>query len=307
MPPILNFVTPALALKYFSLCFLAVTGALQIAAGRRGIEGLSLLPASFRFWQVLLGLALIAGSFAIFFAITPEVFTPGLAGSELIFLFGCGGIASLLFTLTIAEVRGGSHFPPLPPDAEEELTDGKVALFGGRPGEGVDFCLIPDPWEPFSLDRLARFLANSGRKVAVLHWTSIPDYEAALGFPALAMEKCKPRTIVGHRAGGNIALRLALGSGVKAIAIAPFTKAEEAEPGLNWLEESGIFTAWKRLRGRKKLIEELLPLQKVPNSVIIPPEGEIKPWRILQDEVILRSVVDKILKEGTGDERLPQS
>ena len=306
MPPILNFVTPALALKYFSLCFLAITGALQIAAGRRGIEGLSLLPASFRFWQVLLGLTLIAGSFALFFVITPEVFTPGLAGSELIILFGCGGIASLLFTLAIAEVRGKSCFSPIAPDAEEELIEGKIALFGGKRSEGLDFCLIPDPWEPFSLDSLARRLANLGYKAAVLRWTSIPDYEAALGFPAMALEKYKARVLIGHRAGGNIALRLALGSGVKAIAIAPFTKAEEAEHGLNWLEESGILTAWRRLRGRKRLIEEFLPLQTTPHSVIIHPEVEIKPWRMLLDEKILHTVVDKIIREGAVDKGLPQ-
>ncbi len=298
MPPILNFVTPALALKYFSLCFLAITGALHIAAGRRGIEGLSLLPASFRFWQVLLGLTLIAGSFALFFIITPEVFTPGLAGSELIILFGCGGIASLLFTLAIAELKEKNRFSPIAPDAEEELTEGKIAFFGGKPGEGLDFCLIPDPWEPFSLDSLARRLADSGHKVAVLHWTFLPDYEAALGFPALALEKYKARTIVGHRAGGNIALRLALGNReVKAIAIAPFTEAEEAEPGLSWLEESGIFTAWKRLRGRRKFIEGFLPFQTSPNSVIISPEGETKPWRMLLDEKILRSVVEAALRQ----------
>ncbi len=304
MPPLLNFVTPALTLKYFSLCFLAITGALQIVAGKRGIEGLSLFPASFHFWQLFLGLILIAGSFALFFAITPEVFTPGLAGSELIILFGCGGIASLLFTLAIAEVRGRNSFSPTVPDAEEELPGGKVALFGGNPGESLDFCLIPDPWEPFSLDSLARRLADSGYKAAVLHWPSIPDYEAALGFPALALEKYKARTLIGYRAGGNIALRLALGSGVKAIAIAPFTKAEEAEPGLSWLEESGILTAWKRLRGRKKLIEELLPLQTPPDSIIISPEQGIKPWRMLLDEGTIRSVAGKILREGTGDKGL---
>ncbi|MCS7286490.1 MAG: hypothetical protein RMK30_05980 [Anaerolineae bacterium] len=295
MPPILNFVSPALALKYFALCFLSITGAIQIAAGRRGIEGLSLLPFSFRSWQIFLGFALICGSFALFFAITPEVFLPGLAGSELMILFGAGGIAALAFSMIIAELRGGNRFPPVLPDAEESLPGGKVAFFGGKPGEEVDCCLVPDPWEPFSMDLLARRLASSGHKVAVLHWQKVPDEKSALDFPVLALEKLGTKSLLGHRAGGNIVLRIASeNTEVKAIALAPFTSVEEAMPGLGWLEEGGIFTAWKRLRGRENLIKALLQAEMPSGVLTIGPDDEVKPWGMVLSER-LANLVDSYL------------
>ncbi len=302
MPPILNFVSPALALKYLALCFLTITGAIQIAAGRREIEGLSLFPASIRLWQVLLGFALISGSFAIFFLITPEVFTPGLAGSELMILFGCGGILALAFSLAVAEIRGSGRFPRLAPDAEESLGEGKLAFFGAKPGEKVEFCLVPDPWEPFSLDLLARRLAGRGYRVAVLHWESMPDDKIALGLPALAVEKLKPGTLVGHRAGGNIILYLASeNEKVRAIALAPFTSPEEAAPGLGWLEEAGIFTAWKRLRGREKFLKAFLPVAAPHNADIINPDtAGSKPWGMaLKEETLGFLTLPPERKEGT--------
>lgn len=294
MPPILNFVSPALALKYLGLCFLSITGALQIVAGKRGIEGLSLFPSSLRLWQIIIGLILITGSFAIFFIITPEVFTPGLAGSELMILFGCGGILALAFSTTVAELRGSLHFYPIPPDAEEDLREGKAAFFGTKPGEKIDFCLIPDPWEPFSLDFLAHQLANSGFKVVVLHWQAIPDEISAIAFPALALEKYGAKIILGHRMGGNIALHLASqNSRVKAIAIAPFPNLEEARPGIRWLIEGGILTAFKRLRRRDRIVKALLPVEIPTNSVIINPETEDRPWGMVLNEGIVNICKDK--------------
>ncbi len=296
MPPILNFVSPALALKYLTLCFLTVTGAIQIAAGRREIQGLSLFPYSFRSWQVLMGLLLIAGAFAVFFAITPEVFIPGLAGSELMTLFGCGGLIALAFSATIAELRGDNRFPPFAPDAEESMVGGTAALFGAKPGEKVEFCLVPDPWEPFSLDSIARRLADLGHKVAVLHWQAIPDGETALGYLNQALEKFNPEVIVGHRAGGNIVLRLASDNRkVKVIALAPFTTLEEAKPGLGWLEEGGILTAWRRLRGRYELLKHFIPVAVPPNADIINPDN--KPWGMVLSEGVAEDVLRRT-KEG---------
>lgn len=289
MPPILNFVSPALALKYLGLCFLSITGALQIVAGKRGIEGLSLFPSSLRLYQVTIGLALIAGSFAFFFIITPEVFTPGLAGSELMILFGCGGILALAFSTTVAELRGNQRFRPILPDAEESLTEGKVAFFGTKAGEKVDLCLIPDPWEPFSLDFLARRLASSGHRVAVLHWQAIPDEISAIAFPALALGKYGAKMAFGHRVGGNIALHLASqNSQIKAVAIAPFLSLEDARPGLRWLREGGIFTAFRRLRKREGLVKALLPVEIPTNSVIINPETGVNPWGMVLTEEIVK-------------------
>ena len=269
MPPLFNFISLGLFLKYLGLCFFSVIGAIQVAAGGRGIEGLSLLPASLRRWQMPGGVALILASFAVFFAITPEVFTPGLAGAELVTLFGLGGFLALIFVLAVAQVREGLQAQGIRPDEVFPLPQCEGALYGLSSEANKALCLIPDPQEPLLLDGMASRLAREGFLVMVLHWKQPPGFEATMGVLALAVEHLmKDRGIgwvglVGHRLGGDIALRY-MGEDEElktAVAIAPFLEPEKLEPGLEWLEETGFIRAWRRFQGKEETLRELAPLR----------------------------------------------
>ena len=322
MPALFNFVSLGLTLKYLGLCFFSVLGALQIVAGRRDIEGLSLLPVSLRRWQALLGAGLIVVAFAVFFAITPEVFIPGLAGAELITLFGIGALAALLFTLGVAQVRWKPSWVCVQPRETLELPGCDGVLLPPASGGEKALCLVPDPAEPCLLDPLGERLAAVGFSVLILRWKEPLDFEGALGVLALAMRELAQKRglrwvgVVGHRLGGDIALRFTgEDEEVKAvIAIAPFLDPANAEPGMEWLEEAPILTSHRRLQGKGEMLRELAPVKhlgeledrpcliiadsigvipalgKRPNLRIVRVEGH--PWRL----ALSKPVVDLVLE-----------
>ena len=273
MPALFNFISPWLTLKYLSLCFFSVLGVLQIVAGRRDIEGLSLLPASLRRWQIPLGVILAIAAFAVFFAVTPEVFTPGLAGAELITLFGVGAVLALLFALAIAQLRWKPPAACIQAPESVELPGCEGVFWGSKPGGGAGqaraLCLVPDPAEPCLLDELGRRLAQAGFSALILRWREAPDFEGALGTLALAMRALSRERgfrwvgLVGHRLGGDIALRFAgEDEEVKAVvAVAPFLDSKNLEPGLAWMKEAPILSAHRRLRGKARLLRELAPVE----------------------------------------------
>lgn len=88
---------PAITQNYFLLCFLACLGTLQWSAARQRKPALSWLgPWGLGRLGKGAGLLLVAGSLSWFFAATPGLFTPGLAGGELSSLFVGGGLSALL-------------------------------------------------------------------------------------------------------------------------------------------------------------------------------------------------------------------
>jgi hypothetical protein len=103
---VLYFVETYFAIHYLTLAFVASLGTLQIVATRHGLRGLSLvgLPR-WPGWGYGLGDTLITGGFAWFFLTTPNVLSPGPAGSELLLLMGLGGAGALTFTLAWASIR----------------------------------------------------------------------------------------------------------------------------------------------------------------------------------------------------------
>ncbi|MCK6624134.1 MAG: hypothetical protein L6R45_03040 [Anaerolineae bacterium] len=87
---------PTITQNYFFLCFVAVLGTLQWAAARNRKPAISLLgPRGLGRVGQSVGAFLICASFSWFFAATPGLFTPGLAGGELSTLFAAGGLSAL--------------------------------------------------------------------------------------------------------------------------------------------------------------------------------------------------------------------
>ena len=101
----LHFVSARLALSYLLLCILTCMGVLQIQAIRHRLAGVSLWGGrGSREWGYVTGFLLIAGPFIGFYAFTPGLFVPGLAGSELVLLFASGAILALVITLSAASL-----------------------------------------------------------------------------------------------------------------------------------------------------------------------------------------------------------
>ena len=101
--PVLYFVETYFAIHYLILAFVASLGTLQLVATHYGLRGLSLIGRTR--WGYVLGSALVAGGFIWFFLTTPNVLSPGPAGSELMLLMGFGTAGALASTLIWASIR----------------------------------------------------------------------------------------------------------------------------------------------------------------------------------------------------------
>ena len=97
-------VYPKIAQNYFILCFIVSLGILQWSAARNRWLSLSMLGNWGIAWRgKTAGILLIIGGFSWFFAFTPGLFEPGLAGGELSPLFGLAGVSALITTRLSAE------------------------------------------------------------------------------------------------------------------------------------------------------------------------------------------------------------
>jgi hypothetical protein len=97
---------PLITRNYFLLCFVACLGTLQWAAARNHKPALSLLGRRGLGWPgTVLGAGLVGGGFGWFFAATPGLFRPGLAGGELSTLFVLAG----LLALAVSRLAGGGR------------------------------------------------------------------------------------------------------------------------------------------------------------------------------------------------------
>ncbi len=83
-----------LARNYLVFAFVACLGALQVARARR--DG-----TSYAF-----GIAILVGASLGFYALAPELLTPGPAGGEMTFLFGGAAVLAVAFTRLAAGVYG---------------------------------------------------------------------------------------------------------------------------------------------------------------------------------------------------------
>ena len=279
----LNFVTVELAAHYFFLAFLAILGVLQLVAARHKLTGLSLRGARNPALGYLLGAALTAGGFVWFFATTPEVFVPGLAGSELVILFGAAGICALTFTLIASSaLQGFQHRERAALKAKGHFRHEAVSwqqLRGtlylpdeetGQPRAAI--CALPDPSEgTLSPPPLVADLVEAGFIVLAIDWGPEGEirYPAMLSLLPSAVAYLTRRNevnperigVLGVGLGGDLAIRSAATDQQIAavLALAPFLDQANTQPGLSILKELSYLEAlrWASFRKRGKLVAEL--------------------------------------------------
>jgi len=284
----LNFVTVELAAHYFFLAFLAILGVLQFVAARRKLIGLSLWGSRNPAPGYLLGAVLTAGGFVWFFATTPQVFIPGLAGSELAVLFGAAGLCALAFTLLASSIlHGVQHREKSAPRADGRLRHEAVSwqeLRGtlylpedtNEPRPAI--CALPAPSEGvLSPHPLVADLVEAGFVVLAMDWgpgkeVSYPAMLASLPSAVAYLtrrDEVNPERIgaLGIDLGGDLAIRSAgTDQQIAAVlALAPFLDQANTRPGLGILKEMSYLEAvrWASFRKRGKLVAELAALDYI--------------------------------------------
>jgi pimeloyl-ACP methyl ester carboxylesterase len=286
---VLNFVSLNLAINYFLLAFVTIVGILQFVAARHKLMGLSLWGTRSPTLGYLLSAILTAGGFAWFFAATPEVFIPGLAGSELAILFGAAGICALAFTALVSSilhrvqcqersdltVEGRLRHEPV----SLQLLRGTLYLPGddtGKPRPAI--CALPSPSEgTLSPYPLVADLIKEGFIVLVIDWGSEEEilYPAILGLLPSAVAYLTRRNgvnpgrigVLGIDLGGDLAIRSAgTDQQIAAVlALAPFLTQANTQPGLSVLREMSYLEAfrWANFGKWGKLVAELSALDSI--------------------------------------------
>ena len=294
----LNFISPHLAINYFLLAFVTIVGVLQFVAARHRLAGLTLVGSARRpTWGYLLAAVLIVAAFVWFFVDTwEEVFIPGLAGSELVFLFGMAGICALAFTLLVSsilhsiqrqdrlELKADARFRHeavswqqlkgtlyLPEDI------GETSASSVEPPRAA-ICALPTPSEgTLSPHPIVADLVEAGFIVLAIDWGPEKEirYPAMLGLLPSAVayltrrDEVNPERIgvLGMGLGGDLAIRSA-GTDqqiVAVLALAPFLIQANTRPGLSILKEMSYLEAlrWAGFRKRGKLVAELATLDYI--------------------------------------------
>ncbi len=346
----LHFISPHLAISYFLLAFVTIVGVLQFVAARHRLVGLSLVISGRgrrsayegrrSAWGYVLAAVLVVGGFAWFFAATPEVFDPGLAGAELAFLFGIAGVCALVFTLLASSIllkAAQRQDSPPPQDGgrrygwvQEAVSwqELRGTLYLPEHGASLEdevkpaVCVLPDPSEgAVSPHPLVADLVEAGFIVLAVDWGSENEvgYPAVLGLLPSAVayltRRCRqaklalnPQRIgvLGIDLGGDLALRSA-GTDPQiaaVLALAPFLVPANTRPGLSILKEMSYLEAirWARPLRRKRgeLVAKLASLDSIPKL------GE-RPLLLVygdQDGVIPAERVRAVLDEELGQGKL---
>jgi fermentation-respiration switch protein FrsA (DUF1100 family) len=287
---VLNFISAHLVINYFLFAFVTIVGALQFVAARHRLAGLTLIESARRpIWGYFLAAVLIVGAFAWFFAATPEVFVPGLAGSELAILFGAAGICALALTLLVSSMlhgvqhREGSDLQIVGRLRHEAvswqqlrgtlyLPEDAASLKGER---RAAICVLPSPsGGALAPHPLVADLVEAGFVVLAMDWGPGKEvsYPAVLGLLPSAVaylsrrDEVNPERIgvLGIDLGGDLAIRSA-GTDPQiaaVLALAPFLSQTNTRPGLSILKEMSYLEAirWASFRKRGKLVAELAPL-----------------------------------------------
>jgi pimeloyl-ACP methyl ester carboxylesterase len=293
---VLNFISPHLAINYFLLAFITIVGVLQFVAARHRLIGLTWIGSAKKpVWGYLLAIVLIVVAFVWFFVATwEEVFIPGLAGSELVLLFGAAGICAVAFTLFVSSILHGiqrQDRPELKADAplrHEAISwqqlRGTLYLPEDMGGPRPAICALPAPSEgTLSPHPIVADLVEAGFIVLAIDWG--PEKE--IRYP----NEVNPERIgvLGIGLGGDLAIRSA-GTDqqiVAVLALAPFLIQANTRPGLSILKEMSYLEAlrWARPlrlhRKRGELVAELAPLDSIGKL------GD-RPWLLIygdQDDI----------------------
>ncbi len=109
---LLHFDSPTQAMNYFILCFISILGVIQLSAARSGRRKFLWLDERA---STVLGACVLAASFVWFFTTEEGIFIPGLAGGEMIALFGTAFVTAVpisrAVTILFARVRLSSPPP----------------------------------------------------------------------------------------------------------------------------------------------------------------------------------------------------
>ena len=332
---VLNFISPHLAINYFLLAFVTIVGVLQFVAARHRLAGLTLVGSARRpTWSYLLAAVLIVAAFVWFFVDTwEEVFIPGLAGSELAFLFGMAGICALAFTLLVSsilhsiqrqdrlELKADARFRHeavswqqlkgtlyLPEDISE------TSASSVEPPRAA-ICALPTPSEgTLSPHPIVANLVEAGFIVLAIDWGPEKEirYPAMLGLLPSAVayltrrDEVNPERIgvLGIDLGGDLVIRSA-GTDQQIAAVltlAPFLIQANTRPGLSILKETSYLEAlrWASFRKRGELVAELAPLDYIGKL------GD-RPWLLIygdQDDITSVKMARVTLGEEMAQGRL---
>ena len=331
---VLNFISPHLAINYFLLAFVTIVGVLQFVAARHRLIGLTLVGSArrrrFAYRGYLLAAVLIVAAFVWFFVDTwEEVFIPGLAGSELAFLFGMAGICALAFTLLVSSIlhsiqrqdrlklKANARFRH--EAVSWQQLRGTLYLPGKELGEPrAAICALPTPSEgTLSPHPIVADLVEAGFIVLAIDWGPEKEirYPAMLGLLPSAVayltrrDEINPERIgvLGMGLGGDLAIRSAgTDQQIAAVlALAPFLNQANTKPGLSILKEMSYLEAlrWARPlrlhRKRGELVAELAPLDSISKL------GD-RPWLLIYgDQDDITSV--KMARVTVGGEVAPGS
>lgn len=296
----LKFVSPRLALSYLLLCTLSCIGVLQIQAAHQRLRGLSLWSGRGKsWWGYTVGSLLIVGSFSSFYAFTPGLLVPGLAGSELVILFAAGCILALTITLTASSLAA-----PRPSEAMREAEEGEAVVTPQLQGQLYvpqgsgpfpALCLIPEIGSPAgNLSMLASHLQTLGFVVLSIDWMAAsgpshyPDMLAlvptGVNYLLRRREVNRERIgVIGFGLGGDLALRAAGPDGkiAAAVAASPCLALEPCETDLELLRQGSLWQAvqWRRRQRARGLLarqfDGLASLPQIPPRpllILYPPQ-----------------------------------
>ena len=311
----LNFVSARLALSYLLLCALSCVGVLQVQAARQRLAGLSLWGGrGLRSWGYPAGLALILGSFLAFYAYTPAVFAPGLAGAELLVLFAVGFVLALVVTLSVASLTAPRPGRVAMPASKSEAVIGRQ-LQGWvhvpeSPGPRPALCLVPELGS--SAEELAEVSAHLralGFLTLSIDWTAVgdpPRYPDVLALVPAGVDYLLRRHqvderrigVVGFGLGGDLALRAAGTDGQIAavVAVTPCLTPGSCNPGLDLLRQQSLWQAVQWIREAKGYIGLVEQLDAVAFLALVPPRPVLlvnplgSPRSELRPEVEIRTL-----------------
>ena len=270
---------------------------LQIQAARQRLVGLSLWWGwGARWWGYATGLLLIIGPFAGFYAFTPGIFVPGLAGSELAVLFAAGFILALVVTLAAASLAA-----PRPDRAAMEVGEGEAVVTpqlrsrvyvpqGSGPLPAL--CMVPEMESSAgNLRMVAAQLRALGFVMLSIDWMTagdrayaqgrLPRYPDVLALVPAGVDYLLQRPevdkgrigVIGFGLGGDLALRAAGADEqiAAAVAVSPCLTPEPCYPSLDLLRQRSFWQAvrWRRRRrAQSVLVGQLNGLAFLPR---IPP------------------------------------
>jgi dienelactone hydrolase len=278
----LHFVSARLSISYLLLCVLSCIGVLQIQAARHGLIGLSLWGGrGSRRQGCAIGSVLITGSFASFYALTPGIFVPGPAGSELVVLFGSGLILALASTLTAAALTAPRLAEGMM-DAEGTQAVATSRLQGqlrvpAGPGPHPALCLVPElGGSAKDAEIVAALLQARGFVTLTIDWTAagapgeVPRYPDVLALVPAAMDYLlqQPEVdgerigVLGFGLGGDLVLRAAGADEqiAAAVAVCPLLTSRSPDAGIDLLRHGSLHQAirWERRRRAQGTLAEQL-------------------------------------------------